>query len=168
MVSVPQKSSYAQQVPSTSNVIERDGIYVAYANGIVKNTKTGLEWKAGPDKDRTWYEAKSWVEGLDLDGGGWRMPTMDELKKVLNLKFGPASIHKPPLLKITGINLWSGETKGSSRAGFFSHAGGDEYWVSRGLSGSTRALAVRSRSSGRLFGASNRDISPHQSEESDY
>ena len=50
------------QHPSTAaNVIMRDGIYVAYANGIAKDTKTGLEWKAGPDRDTDWNEARSWV-----------------------------------------------------------------------------------------------------------
>ena len=55
--------------------VDRDGVYVAYANGIVKDSNTGLEWKVGPDKNTTWYEAKSWVLSLNLDGGGWRMPT---------------------------------------------------------------------------------------------
>ena len=65
-------STYTSPVSSTSGVIQRDGIYVAYANGIVKDTKTGLEWKAGPDRDTTWAEARSWVQSLNLDGGGWR------------------------------------------------------------------------------------------------
>jgi hypothetical protein len=52
---------------------------IAYENGIVEDRMTGLEWKAGPDKDNTWDEARSWVQRLNVDGGGWRMPTMDEL-----------------------------------------------------------------------------------------
>ena len=35
---------------ATQKEVGRDGVYVAYANGIVRDTKTGLEWKAGPDK----------------------------------------------------------------------------------------------------------------------
>jgi len=69
--------------------VSDDGRYVAYANGIVKDTNTGLEWKAGPDKDTNWNQARSWVQSLNLDGGGWRMPTMDEVeglyKKVWDL-----------------------------------------------------------------------------------
>lgn len=54
--------------------VGRDGGYIAYANGIVKDTKTGLEWVAGSDKDVTWDQAKAWVEGLNVDGevGGCR------------------------------------------------------------------------------------------------
>ena len=36
-----------------SEVIGRDGDFVAYANGVVADAKTGLEWLAGPDVDTT-------------------------------------------------------------------------------------------------------------------
>ena len=49
--------------------------FIANKNGIVWDTKTGLEWIAGPDRNTTWYEAKRWVENLNVAGGGWRMPT---------------------------------------------------------------------------------------------
>lgn len=45
-----------------ASVVARDGQYVAYANGVVRDTKTGLEWKVGPDKTMTWYDARDWVE----------------------------------------------------------------------------------------------------------
>ncbi len=74
VASVPQRPSSPRPTSSTSNVIKRDGIYVAYANGIVKDTKTGLEWKAGPDKSMDWNEARSWVQSLNLDGGAGGCP----------------------------------------------------------------------------------------------
>ena len=77
VASVPSKPSSSHPASSTSNVIKPDDQYVAYANGIVKDTNTGLEWKAGPDKDTNWGEARSWVQSL---GGDWRMPTLDELE----------------------------------------------------------------------------------------
>ena len=52
---------------------------MAYDNGIVRDTATGLEWVAGPDKDTPWEEAKTWVESLNI-GEGWRMPKMGELE----------------------------------------------------------------------------------------
>ena len=61
-------------------MIARDGDYVAYASGVVRDTKTGFEWAAGPDKDTTWHEAKRWVNILNVSGGGWRMSTINELK----------------------------------------------------------------------------------------
>jgi len=130
---------------STSNVLKKDGIYIAYANGIVRDTKTGLEWKAGPDKDTDWNKARSWVESLNLDGGGWRMPTTEELE-TLYIE-GAGERNMTPLLKTTGWAVWSGETKGSSRAGIF-YFGYGRYWAIRNDSDDGRAFAVRSRNDG--------------------
>ena len=150
VASVPKKQSYSRP-SSTSGVIKRDGIYVAYANGVVKDTKTGLEWKTGPDKDTDWNEAKSWVQSLNLDGGGWRMPTLDELQRLY--KNGTGSHNMTPLLKATSrkyLRVWSGETKGSSVArlfGFVFYFGTGD-WSYRDDSTTTRAFAVRSRGDG--------------------
>ena len=130
---------------STSDVPQREGFYVAYPNGIVRDTKTDLEWKVGPDKDTHWNKARSWVQSLNLDGGGWRMPTTDELKGLY--KDGAGSRNMTPLLKTTGWGAWSGETKGSSDARFFNFIdGGRRYWLIRYYSLNLRAFAVRSRS----------------------
>ena len=88
VASVPSTPSSSRPTSSTSNAIKRDGIYVAYANGIVKDTRTALEWKVGPDRDTVWDEARSWVQNLNLDGGGWRMPTMDELAGLYKKRAG--------------------------------------------------------------------------------
>ena len=143
VASIPQKSSYAQPATSTSNAIKRDGIHVAYANGIVKDTNTGLEWKAGPDRDTDWNEARSWVQSL---GGGWRMPTMDELEGLYNA--GKGDRNMTSLLKTTGWWVWSGEAEGSSSARPFNFYSGHRNWRRRGSSKAKRAFAVRSRSDG--------------------
>ena len=45
-----------------------------------KDQKTGLEWQVDPAAETmTWAEAKKYAAGLDPDGGGWRLPTKDEL-----------------------------------------------------------------------------------------
>ena len=149
VASVPSKPSYTRPSSSSSNVINRDGIYVAYANGIVKDTKSGLEWKAGPNRDTNWNEARSWVRSLNLDGGGWRMPTTDELEGLY--KKGMGSHNLTSLLKATSkkyLWVWSGETKGSSDAWNFGFASGYRDWYGRGYSSHRRAFAVRSRGDG--------------------
>ena len=127
-----------------SKIIKRDGTYVAYANGIVKDTKTGLEWVAGPDENTDWLKAKTWVQNLDL-GGGWRMPTLDELE---GLYIEGSRTRKMTLLmKTSGRWVWSVKTdKGSSGAGSFHFISGAR--DSRNLDDSRngRAFAVRSRS----------------------
>lgn len=121
-----------------------DDRFITDDDGIVIDTKTTLEWYAGPDKDTDWHEAKSWVENLTVAGGGWRMPTREELE---TLYFRGAGEHNiMPLLKTTGYWVWSGETKDSSSAWGFAFNLGREYWDSRERSTYfLRGFAVRSR-----------------------
>lgn len=134
------------------NEIGREGGYVAYANGVVRDTETGLEWVAGPDKNTSWMEAKFWVQGLELDGGGWRIPTELELKSLY--KNGLGSRNMTPLLKTTGWWVWSGEeeighgeaTDSFSKPFYFY---GDSRWIMdprANIDG--RVFAVRHRSAG--------------------
>lgn len=85
-------------------VIGRDGDFVAYANGVVADTRTGLEWIAGPDVDTSYYRAVEWVHGLTVAGGGWRMPTARELRTLYRTPGNLSSI--TPLLKTRGIHVW--------------------------------------------------------------
>ena len=44
---------------------------------------TGLEWQINPPMRLVnWTEAKVYAAKLDLDGGGWRLPTKEELVTV--------------------------------------------------------------------------------------
>jgi formylglycine-generating enzyme required for sulfatase activity len=103
--------------------VGRDGVYIAYANGIVKDTKTGLEWMAGPDRDVSWDEARAWVESLNAGGGGWRMPTMKELKGLYH--YGKGSRNMTPLLKTTGYYVWSSQSSGRDFSAFDFSSGFD-------------------------------------------
>ncbi len=125
-----------------AEIIAKDGQYVSYKNGIVYDEKTNLEWIVGP-KDTSWDEAKAWVESLSVEGGGWRMPTREELKALY--KKGAGSRSMTPLLKNTGWRVWSGKTEGSSSAWFFNFYDGDYTWGPRDSYGSPRGFAVRSR-----------------------
>ncbi|MBW1988807.1 MAG: DUF1566 domain-containing protein [Deltaproteobacteria bacterium] len=107
--------------------------------GILFDSKTYLEWVAGPDQDTTWEEARSWVQELSLAGGGWRMPTMEELKSLFVKGAGPRNI---PLLETTGWWVWSCETSGSTaKALIFRH--GSPYTSELSRSYNCRAFAVR-------------------------
>ncbi len=126
-----------------AEIIAKDGQYVSYKNGIVYDEKTNLEWIAGPDKNTTWYEAKKWVENLNVAGDGWRMPTIKELRTLYKKEAGPRNM--TPLLKTKGWRVWSGETKGRSSARIFIFTIGDKFWYNLRASGSRRGFAVRSR-----------------------
>jgi len=131
--------------------ISRDGTFVAYENGVVYDTRTNLEWFIGPDKNTNWKKAKSWVENLDAAGGGWRMPTTDELQTLF--RKGAGENNMTPLLKSGGQYVWAGEgdiAKGSLWArwekscfdfNFDGYQSQELWWISSPF----RAFAVRVR-----------------------
>ena len=85
----------------------------ALESEIYYDKNANLEWLAGPDKPTNWYDAKTWVESLiAVAGGGWRMPTMKELKTIYQKR---QKCNIKPFFKTTGCWIWSGEIKGSSR-----------------------------------------------------
>ncbi len=115
----------------------------ALESAIYYDNNTGFEWFPGPDKNTNWDDAKKWVKNLTVAGGGWRMPTRQELKNLY--KKGAGERNMTPLLKTTGWWVWSGETKDSLTYWTFSFAIGDGTWYRRNLSTSSRGFAVRSR-----------------------
>ncbi|MCG7853284.1 MAG: caspase family protein [Methanosarcinaceae archaeon] len=126
------------------DVIETDERFIAYANGIVHDTKTGLEWVAGPDRDITWNEAKSWVESLKIDGSGWRMPSVEELVGLY--KEGVGTRNMTSLLKTTGWWVYTGKYFASTKL-ILIFDFGDGHWSTRfsNYDDDGRAFAVRSR-----------------------
>jgi hypothetical protein len=129
-----------------SVIIAKDGQYVKYKSGIVYDEKTGLEWYTGPDKYRGGYAAKKWVKNLNLDDGGWRMPSIRELSGLY--KSGAGTRNMLPLLETSGWFVWSSVAGGFSFSyGYYSSAsygngsGSGSYDSSAGC----RAFAVRSR-----------------------
>ena len=139
--------------PSTASEIGRDGRFIAYDNGTVMDTRTGLMWAAKDNgSDIEWPGAKRYCE--NYRGGGytdWRMPTLDELAGLYDRsKFRPAAcslffkIHvATELIDITCFAPWTSETLGSEVADF-SFRNGDRNWGNPSLSGRQRALPVRS------------------------
>ena len=124
----------AQEVHETQGKVSESVYY---------DKNTNLEWVAGPDKDTNWYEAKTWVKNLTVANGGWRMPTIEELKTLY--KKGAGERNMTPWLKTTGWWVWSGETRGSSSAWNFNYYYGYEIWDVREYSSGFRGFAVRSR-----------------------
>jgi hypothetical protein len=110
-------------------------------NGIIQDAQTGLEWLVGPDRDTSWEEARSWVAGLMIDGGGWRMPTINELKNAHERSpFGP---FRPPFYPKTGWLLWSGESIRKVGGWYFDYTYSRKYSSSNKVSKNLRAVAVR-------------------------
>ena len=98
-----------------------DGRYEVSQERVITDTTTGLQWYVGPDRNTNWNEAKSWAENLIVAGGGWRLPSLDELEGIYekNKGYGNAHIDKVFWGKNTNLWVWSNETKGSWLAWYF-------------------------------------------------
>jgi len=54
-------------------------------DATVLDTTTGLTWQREVPAERyTWQAAKDYAAALDLAGGGWRLPTKDELLTIVD------------------------------------------------------------------------------------
>lgn len=74
--------------------------FTGASNGVITDSITGLEWYVGPNPDNTWHEAKAWTERLTVAGGGWRLPTMAELKAIYQK--GASPYNMDPLFQAKG------------------------------------------------------------------
>ncbi len=111
-------------------------------NGVITDRVTGLEWYVGPNQDNDWHEAKAWTENLTVAGGGWRMPTVPELKALYQK--GAAPNNMDPLFQTPGVWAWSGELKNAWSVwgiAFYNDLVG---WHSMNYGNGRLALAVRS------------------------
>jgi len=117
--------------------------FIYHPNGIVKDTETGLEWISGPDKDINWEEAESWAKSLTIGGGGWRLPTIDELQTLYKKGIGKRNL--PPYLKTAekfGF-VWSGERRSKAGSWCFEYVYGKKTAYGIKYSKNFRAFAVR-------------------------
>jgi hypothetical protein len=124
--------------------------------GSIKDARTRLEWMVGPDRNMTWHEARQWVAGLGACGGGWRMPTVEEIRSLYdpavtagtgyytNGRYYPA--HIDPVFSAIGGGswVWSNESaRGDNARSFNLNQGRAVEYSATNAYYSTRAFAVR-------------------------
>ncbi|MFH1091243.1 MAG: caspase family protein, partial [Pseudomonadota bacterium] len=126
--------------PSATDATRTITGLLKYANGVIFDPKTNLEWYVGPDRDTSWNDADQWVRSLSVGGFGWCLPTRDELRGLY--KKGVGSRNRDPAFETTGGWVWS-EARDSSSAWGFTFNDGDADWSYR--HNVARAFAVRSR-----------------------
>jgi len=128
---------------SLSSTIESfmDGPLIAYDNGTVMNTETGLMWAAKDNGEHIdWQGAKFYCN--NYRGGGykdWRMPTQNELEGL----YTPKNQCLSKSIRLTGAWTWASETDGSDAANF-RFGLGLPAWTHRSDSGGGRVRPVRS------------------------
>jgi hypothetical protein len=114
------------------------------ALGVITDSKTGLQWYVGPDKDLNWNKADSWATGLKVGGGRWRLPTRAELQ-ALSGSGDSEGLKLHPIFQLKHTFVWTGEQRDEVKVWVFSFGLGKEFADNRGLSNDVRAFAVRVR-----------------------
>jgi hypothetical protein len=109
-------------------------------NGVITDSVTGLDWYVG--KENTWHQAKAWADGLPVAGGGWRLPTVAELKAIYQP--GASANNLDPLFQTTVAWAWSGELNNAWSVWGYAFYNGLEGWHSMNYGNGRLALAVRS------------------------
>jgi hypothetical protein len=143
---------FTWDMPTVSN---KEKHFIRSSDGLVIDQKTGLEWYTGP-KSVDWNQANEWVKGLDLNGGGFRLPSLGELKGIFQK--GAGTFNSNPDLGIQQTQVWSSETKRSilakychlsstPRAGYFTFSNGKSTWNQIGPGHCGQVLAVRNTKS---------------------
>lgn len=132
-----------------------DGRWKLVKPGVVADTFAGVQWTQRDNLGNVnWHDAKAHCASLALDGGGWQLPTMNEISQLHSGARGnkvpcanwQCSAPKP--FYLTGPWFWSSEQgDSSSEAVYFSLYDGTRHSGHVSHSGSVgRALCVRRRS----------------------
>jgi len=111
-------------------------------NGVITDSVTGLDWYIGPNPNNNWHQAKEWAENLTVGGGGWRLPTVAELKALYQKDAAPNNMD--PVFQTPGVWAWSGELNNSWSAWGFAFYSGLVGWHSMNYGNGREVLAVRS------------------------
>ena len=138
---------------STAEEIGRDGRFIAYSDGTVMDTGSGLMWAAKDNgEDMNWQDAKRYCENY-LGGGytNWRMPTQDALERLYDKSKTYKStsgedVHLTELIHLTYTDIWAVDTRHSflrHLAAYFNYFYGSPSWAPI-VNGGGRALPVRS------------------------
>lgn len=111
--------------------------------GVIYDTKTGLEWTLGPNRPTTYEEAEEWVRTCQTAGGGWSLPTRKELEE-LCIKEQEYNID--PVFLNGGIWIWTCERNDKRSVWCFDFSTGTPRWYITGryIEGH-RVFGVRSR-----------------------
>ncbi|MBF0396726.1 MAG: caspase family protein [Desulfobacterales bacterium] len=87
-------------------------------NGVVLDKLTDLEWIACPKGNSCLRDlAQMYISHLDIQGGGWRMPTVEELASLYQKGVGQKNIN--PYINLQGFEVWSIEITNDGRPFYF-------------------------------------------------
>jgi hypothetical protein len=116
--------------------------FMVSSEGVIADSRTGLEWVVGPDRDTNYAQAEQWVANCKVMEGGWRMPMRQELSTLYQKGVGERNTDSA--FKTNGNHVWT-EPRDSSSAWNFNFNNGNEYWGNPDISSNGRGFGVRLR-----------------------
>jgi hypothetical protein len=145
------------QAAEQAKEIARDGRFIAYDNGTVVDTETGLMWASKDDgKGLNEKDAVDYCENYKAGGyTDWRMPSLEELETLFDpLTRNRSGYHVTKLIDITAESVWALESPSAtsafnfvdgSKGTAFYEGPGSGTWYRDDKEGAviTRALPVR-------------------------
>jgi len=151
---IPVQQSRSSSTPA--QIRENQNRYTVTSCGSIQDTRTNLEWFVGPDRNTTWHEARQWATGLQTCGGGWRLPSLEEIRTLYDPSLYAGTgyytrgqhwpAHMDPVFNRIGGGswIWSDQQTGDGNARSFNMNQGKavEYSALDAVF-STRAFAVR-------------------------
>ena len=127
----------------SDGVLKREGRFVAYRNGTVKDSGTGLMWAAKDSSNAvSWHGAERYCE--NYTGGGytdWRMPTQDELSELYKAGIREVDSKGNHIIDIWAY-VWGSNIRKITAVSVFFRTG-SQFWRAQSYSYTDRALPVR-------------------------
>src|SRR5208282_1564290 len=129
-----------------NNIVLKFSPFKVSKEGVITDTRTGLEWAPDPGRPMTWEQAILYAQSLALAGGGWRLPTMAELQGLFILDEDyrqEDGYYIDPAFHLQGCCSWSSQLRDLTVERFFNYAteSGVGFLDHRGFG---QVLAVRS------------------------
>lgn len=128
-----------------------DDRFSTVTRGVLRDADTGLQWTANDSRfSVTWNDAKEYCTGLQIAGGGWRLPSVVELQQIYDPSFegvvcssSGSKCHVSSLFHLTSYWFWSSTKSGSGGAWLVNLGNGNRTSDDVSHSDSARALCVR-------------------------
>ncbi len=123
--------------------------FVAATDGVVRDQRTGLLWTSGDhDQSLPWDDAERYCRELVVGSEkGWRLPEIEELQALYDLRFneacGSRSCHLDPAIRLAEPYVWSVSTRGPGTRFYFDFAAGNSLSPGIGPKLVRRVLCVR-------------------------
>ena len=101
----------------TSSAGDAHRRFVVRSDDVVRDVRTGLEWTRHDDgAGLDWNAADAYCRQRGVDGGGWRLPEVDELyplyDRAIDTPCGTVTCHVDPVFTLTSPYVWTATAMG--------------------------------------------------------